>query len=156
VIAQEVTLVPEIHGCPQEEPSYAEVAHPLETPVGGIDTAAYDCESLALHFLAQPIILGEMNFLVESAEFPEFLSVKKHEHTRRKRTMHVGEVLEEIVAGVEELVDPGSVCAQDVRGDAVQLLSLRALDAFANEAGLGEFDVGIEESTYRVSACAAP
>src|ERR1700758_2745227 len=48
VIAQEVTLVPEIHGRPQEKPSYAEVTHPLKSAVGGIDTAADNRETLSL------------------------------------------------------------------------------------------------------------
>jgi len=149
VVAQEVALIPEIHGGPEEEPPYAQVAHPLKAPVGGIDTATNDGETLSPNFLAQAVIFSKLDLLVESAELPEFLAVEQHEHPCRKRTMQVGQVLEEVVAGIKQLVDPGSVLAEDVSSDTVELPGLCLFHAAADERIISEFDIGVEKEKIR-------
>ena len=47
--------------------------HLLETSVGGIDSAANDTEAMALHLLAEQVVLGEGDLLVKSAQFAKFL-----------------------------------------------------------------------------------
>lgn len=59
VIAQEIFLVPIIHGGVQKQPSHAQVSHALETAVGRVHSAAHYAESLALDLLGEPVILGE-------------------------------------------------------------------------------------------------
>ena len=41
------------------------MTHPLEAAIGGIDTAAHDCETLSIDLLAESVILGEENLFVE-------------------------------------------------------------------------------------------
>src|SRR5208283_2485341 len=71
VIAQEVVLVPVVHCRLQEQPAHAQMSHLLEPAVSGVDTAADDAKSFALHLLAEQIIFGEGYLLVKSPKFPE-------------------------------------------------------------------------------------
>lgn len=145
VVAQEVVFVPVVHCGFQEEPAYAEMPHLLEAAVGGVDAAADNAEALALDLLAEQVVLGKENLLMKSAEFPEFFQVEHHEHSGGERMMKSREVLEEIVTGVEELVDPTAALAEDVGGDAMKLLTLGEFDGAAHDGRMSQFDVGIEK-----------
>src|SRR5579863_9574927 len=107
--------------------------HLLETSVGSVDAAAHNAEALALDLLAQQVILGEENLLMKSAEFAEFFQVEQHEHSSGEGMMQAREILEQIVARIEELVDPTAPLAQDVCGDTVQLLALGEFHSTAHD-----------------------
>src|ERR1700694_3614112 len=108
------------------------MSHLLEAPVGGVDAAPHDAEAPARHLLAQKIILGEENLFVESAQLPEFFQVEEHEHPCREGMMQTREMLEHIVADINQLVDPVPAAAQDVCGYAVKLLALCEFDSAAD------------------------
>src|ERR1700758_213219 len=120
------------------------MAHPLEAAIGGIDAAAHNGEAFAIDLLAEAVILGEENLFVESAQLPESFSIEKHEHAGRERTVQVRQILKQIVADVEQLVDPASAFAHDVGGQAMQLPLLRFFHATTNERRVGQFNIGIE------------
>src|ERR1039458_2836614 len=145
VIAQEVVFVPVVHRGFQEQPAHAQMSHFLETAVGGVDAAADDTEALPLHLLAEQVVLGKENLLMKSAEFVEPFQVEKHEHSRGEGMMEAREVLEEIVSGVKQLVDPVAVAAKDIRGDTMKLLALGQFDGAAHDRGMCQFDVGIKK-----------
>src|SRR5580693_9264641 len=102
------------------------MSHALEPAIRRIDSASHNCESLPLDLLRQPVIFGEQNLLIESAQLAEFRPVKQHEHSRRKRTMQVRQILKEVIPRIKQLVNPASTFAQDVGGQAMQLLRLRS------------------------------
>src|SRR5689334_1362254 len=104
------------------------MSHLLEAPIRREYAAAHDRETLARYLLAQLVVFREMDLLVKAAKFPELAAVKHHEHSRRKRTVQVRQVLEYVIGCIENFVEP-AVITQNVRSDAVQLLALRSLDA---------------------------
>src|SRR5580704_3294887 len=59
--------------------------------------------------------------------------------------MEAREVLEEIVAGVKQFVDPVAIAAKNVRGHAMKMLALRRFDGTADHRGMRQFDIGIEK-----------
>src|ERR1039458_1173849 len=121
------------------------MSHLLETAVGGVDAAADDTEALPLHLLAEQVVLAKENLLMKSAEFTELFHVEQHEHSRGEGMMEAREVLEEIVSGVKQLVDPVAVAAKDIRGDTMKLLALGQFDGAAHDRGMCQFDVGIKK-----------
>ena len=145
MVAQEVVFVPVVHCSLQEEPAYAEMSHLLEAAVGGVDAAADDAKTLPFHLLGEKVVLGKENLLVKSAEFAEFFQIEQHEHSCREGMMEAREILEEIIACVEKLVDPTASQAQDVCGDALKPLALGEFDGTANDGRVREFNVGIEK-----------
>src|ERR1700677_211642 len=145
MIAQEVILVPVIHRRLQEQPSRAPVSHFFEPAVCRINSAADDPKAFAFYLLCQQIIFGEGHLLVKSAQLPELFQLEQHEHSGGKGMVQSRCILEEIVAHVEQLVDPVAVAAQDVRGHAVQLLPLRPFHRAPHHRGMRQFDVCIEK-----------
>src|SRR6267154_5591332 len=116
----------------------------LEPAVGRVDSPANDRESLPLHLLAKEIVLGKENLLVKSAEVAEFSCVEQHEHSGGEGMMEAGEILEHIIAQVEQLVDQIAVAAENVRGHAMKLLALGQFHGTANEGRMCQFNVGVE------------
>lgn len=121
------------------------MSHLLEAAVGGIDAAANDAETFALYLLAEQVVLGEEDLFVESTEFMELFQIEEHEHASGEGMMEAREILEEIVAGIEQLVDPATAAAEDVCSDAMKLLALGEVDSAAHQGRMREVDVGIEE-----------
>jgi len=145
VIAQEVVLIPVVHRDSQEEPADAQMSHLLEAAVGRIDSAADDGEALALNLLAEQIVLGIQDLLVKSTKLAESIQVEKHEHSCGEGMVEAGEVLEEIVARIKQFVDPITVAAQDVRGNAMKLLALGQFNGAAKYRRMSQFDVSVEK-----------
>lgn len=68
--------------------------------------------------------------------------------------MEAREILEEIDAGVKQLVDPVTAAAQDVGSNTMKLLVLGQFDRAAHDRGMRQFDIGIQKqnvSALRVS-----
>src|ERR1700733_14317353 len=93
VIAQEIFFVPVIHCSFEEEPAYAQVSHLLEAAIGGVNSAGDHAKPFPPPLLAEPVIFGEQNLFVKSAEFPELLAIKQHEHARGKGAVQGREIL---------------------------------------------------------------
>src|SRR5260370_1344395 len=121
------------------------MSHLLEAAVGCIDSSADDPKAFPLHLLAEQVILRKENSLMKSSEFPELFQIKQHEHSSPARMVEAGEVLKQIVAHVEELVDPVAIAAKDVGGDTMKPLALGQFDGAANHGSMSQFDVGIEK-----------
>ncbi len=145
MIAQEVVLIPVVHRDSQEEPADAQMSHLLEAAVGCIDPSADDGEALAINLLAEQVVLGIQDLLVKSTKLSEFIQVEKHEHSCGEGTVDAREVLEEIVARVKQFVDPITVAAQDIRGNAMKLLALGQLNGAAKYRRMSQFDVSVEK-----------
>jgi hypothetical protein len=109
VIAQEIVLVPVVHCSFQEQPSHAQMSHLPESAVRRVNAAADDPKAFTLYLLAEQIIFGEGHLLVKSAELPELFHLKQHEHSRSKRMMQARQVLKEVVANIEQLIDPATI-----------------------------------------------
>src|SRR5712691_13199284 len=112
------------------------MSHLLEAAVGCEDSSADDPKAFPLHLLAEQVILGKENALMKSSEFPEFFQIKQHEHSSREGMVEAGEVLKQIVAHVEELVDPVAITAKDVGGDTMKPLALGQFDGAANHGSM--------------------
>ncbi len=82
---------------------------------------------------------------MKSTELAEFFPVEQHEHSGGEGMMETRQVLEEIVAGVKQLVDPVAIAAQDVGGDTVKLLTLGEFDGAAHDGRMRQFDIGVEK-----------
>src|SRR5580704_4272091 len=121
------------------------MSHLLEAAIGGVDATADDAETFAVDLLAEQVVLGKENLFVKSSEFAEFFHVEQHEHARGERVVEAREVLEAIVAGVKQLVDPTASAAKDVRSHAMKLLALSQFDGAANNRSVCQFDIGIEK-----------
>ena len=121
------------------------MSHFLETAVGGVDAAADNAEALAFDLLAEQVVLGEENLLMESAEFTEFFQIEQHEHARGKGMMQTRKILEEIVACVKQVVDPVTVAAEDVCGNTMKVTVLGEFDGAAHNRRMCQFDVRIEK-----------
>src|SRR5271169_2422540 len=121
------------------------MSHFLEPAVGGVNAAADDTEALPFHLLTEQVVLGKQDLFVKSAEFAESLQIEQHEHSRGEGMMQAGEILEQIVACVEQLVDPTAFVAKDVRSDTMKLLALGQFYGAANQGRVCQFNVGIEK-----------
>src|SRR5258708_40284833 len=56
-----------------------------------------------------------------------------------------GEVLEKVVAHVEQFVDPAAAAAQDVRGHTMELLALSQFHGAEHHRRVRELDIGIQK-----------
>ncbi len=149
VIAQEIIRVPVVHRGLQEQPSHPQMSHLLEAPVRRINPAPNNPEPFSLHLLAEHIVFGECHLLMKPAQLAKLLQLKQHEHARRKRMVQLRDVLEKIVARIEQLVHQAAVAAQNVRGHAMQLLALRQLDRPPNQRRFSKFDIRVEKKNVR-------
>ena len=111
MIAQEVAFVPVIHRGFQKQPAHPHMSHLLEASVRSVDATADNAEAFALHLLAEQIILRESDLLVESAKLAELFKFEEHKHSCGKRVVQPRQVLKEIVARVEQPIDPASALA---------------------------------------------
>src|SRR5450759_39462 len=145
MVAQEVIFVPEVQRCPQEQPTYAEVPHPLETAVCGVDTTAHDFEPAPLYLAAETIVLGEADALIKPSQFAKLIQLEHHEHAGTEGPMQTGKVLEEVVGGVKNLVDEAAVAAQDVGGHTLQVFALSGLDDRADQRIRRELVIRVEK-----------
>jgi len=106
-----------------KKPDNFRMSHFLETPVGAVDAASNHSKPAALELACELVILRIERFFIKSAKFGKSFSVHKHEHACRKRMVKTGKSLYEIIAGVQQVVDPASIPAPDICRDAVQRLS---------------------------------
>jgi len=111
VVSQKIVFVPVVHCSLQKQPADAQVTHFLEAAIGGIDSSADDPEALSFHLLAEQVILGKENPFVKSVQAAKFLQIEEHEHPCREGTVEAGEILKQVIAGVEQPVDPVTVAA---------------------------------------------
>jgi hypothetical protein len=128
VVAQEETLVPIVERRRQEQPRDVKMSHLLEATIRGVDAAADNPEFASCHLLTQVIVLGKMHLLTEPTEFIEALFLEKHEHPSAEGMVQAGQILENIVAGVEKPICEAAIATQNVCGDAVEFLPLRQVE----------------------------
>jgi hypothetical protein len=71
--------------------------------------------------------------------------VEEHEHSGGEGMVQAREILEEIVAHINQLVDPTAIAANNICSHTVQLLALGQLHGVANHRGMRQLDIGVEE-----------
>src|ERR1700746_300810 len=101
------------------------MAHSFKTAIGGVNSATNNGELVLRDLLAQQVVLSEEYLLVKSTQLPESYRIKEHEHSRAVRMVQAGKILTEVVAPIEHPVQEFTVLAENIRGDAMQLASLR-------------------------------
>lgn len=132
------------HGL-EEHPDHAAVAELAEAAVGGEDAAANDAKAVAMYTLREEIVFGKESALVEATEMPEGLALEKHEHAGGKGLPASADVLHDVVASVEEVVEEPALAAADADGTEVEVAASHGTHGATEQGGVGELDVGVEE-----------
>src|ERR1043165_6121957 len=101
--------------------------HAFETPVRGVNAAAYDSEPAISHLFAQEIVFSIQRLFMEASQPLEGGLLKQHEHSRAERLYQQRSVLCNVVGKIENLVTNCSLPAPDIGCDAIQLSPLHRL-----------------------------
>ena len=145
MVAEEEVVVPGVERGGNEQARDSEISHVLEAAVGGDDVPAHDPETQARHLLAEQVILGVQSAFVKAAQFIEARSVEQHEHAGGERPAEPRELLRQVAGGVEDAVEAQSLRTMVVGGDAVEPPAPHQFDGAAQQRGIVELDVGVDE-----------
>lgn len=132
------------HGAEEEE-GHVEVTGLLEAAVGGVDRAIDDGEAERGDLAGEVVVLCEESFFGEAAEGFEAGAIHEKEHAGAEGAVPGGEMLREVGGAIEEAVGECAGAAMDVYRGAVQGARAHGADGAADEGGVGEFDVCVEE-----------
>ncbi len=138
----------------QKEAQNGSVSHFEKPPVRAVDSPANDPEPAAFELPGQLVVFRIKSLFIEAAELIKPGFVDQHEHSCRERFMETGQPLDEVIAGIQKIIIPAAVPAQNVRRDAMQRLSFDQIDRAPQKSGIRQFDIRVYEqniSTVRVA-----
>lgn len=145
LVFEEVLFVPSVEHGFEEHPGHAAMAELAKAAVGGEDATTDNTKAVAGDSFGEEVVFGEEGALIEAAEVPEGVAFEEHEHTRCEWFPARANVLHDIAAGVEEVVEETALTAADTDSGEMKIATAHRAHSAANEGGIGEFDIGVEE-----------
>ena len=128
-------LIPEVLGLAamessgQEESDHGRMPHLQKTSVCPVYSAANYAKPAALDLPGQLAILSKEGLFIKAGDLVKPVLINEHEHSSRKRPVETGETLHYVVAAIQQVIQPDTIPAQDIRCYTMQRLSFDQVDS---------------------------